>query len=42
MIANLDGPVREANEFEYKDKKPSTSTTIIIVKKARVISLSEM
>lgn len=42
MIANLDGPVREANEFEYKDRKPSAGTTIIIVKKARAIALGEI
>lgn len=35
-IANLDGPQREANEFEYREKSP-VKAPIIIVKKARIL-----
>lgn len=39
-IANLDGPQREANEFEYREKSP-VKVPIIIVKKARILRESD-
>ena len=35
-IANFDGPVREANDFEYKEKKAAPAP-LIIIKKSRVV-----
>lgn len=35
LIANLDGPVREASDFEYAEKRPLAKAPLIIVKKSR-------
>lgn len=36
MIADLDRPAKEANDYEYKEKKPLAKAPLIIVKKARL------
>lgn len=38
MIANLDRPMKEANDFEYQERKPLAKAPLIIVKKARVVT----
>lgn len=35
LIANLDGPVREASDFDYAERKPLAKAPLIIVKKSR-------
>lgn len=35
LIANLDGPVKDASDFEYAERKPLAKAPLIIVKKSR-------